>query len=550
MDSDRPPSDRPATASEKDSLEALLEVDQNRRDALLKKVPVGKVLADKYRVERILGWGGMGVVAAARHVQLREAVAVKFLLKTDPIAQARFLREARAAARIRSEHVARVFDIGQLDDGTQYLVMEFLEGCDLDEIVKQDGPLPVDKAIEYTLQACAAMAAAHARGIIHRDLKPANLFLAHRDDGTRVVKVIDFGISKLIPEAGDRGDEESSKLTASTVVMGSPCYMAPEQMQSARDVDVRADVWGLGATLHFMLTGKAPFTGQSLWDIFQGIVEGVTPLSELRLDVPEALDRIVARCLDKLPEGRFGSVAIFATALEPFAPIGVRPYVERISRILLAGGSISSELQQSKSLRDEQSTASLDGERQPTDLSTEGDEASREATDPSTQSADSELSPKSYSRRSLEKAATALSDSAIDGPPSEPATPRKPWRRWLPFVIAGAAVAVAVQWLRGGFQTADTTLDAAVTATTAPEPASTSSPDTMPTNSTRQGQKVTSTSTKTTTTASSSAPAVASDSVKTNPPIRSSRPRKNPLPPRNVPIPASSPKKDIWADPE
>src|SRR4051812_29611172 len=206
----------------------------------------GDVLAGKYRVDKILGAGGMGVVVAAHHVQLDERVAIKFLLPEalgNAEAVARFAREARAAVKIKSEHVARVIDVGTLETGAPYMVMEYLEGGDLSQVLASRGPLPVEEAVEYVLQACEAIAHAHALGIVHRDLKPANLFLIRRPDGTNAIKVLDFGISKVMPGKSASSD---NAMTRTRTVMGSPLYMSPEQMASTRDVDGRTDLWALG----------------------------------------------------------------------------------------------------------------------------------------------------------------------------------------------------------------------------------------------------------------------------------------------------------------
>jgi serine/threonine-protein kinase len=187
----------------------------------------GEVLAGKYMVDQVLGQGGMGVVVAGRHVQLGNRVAIKFLLPgaaQHPEATARFLREARAAVQIQSEHVARVSDVGTLDNGAPYMVMEFLNGSDLGQVLAARGaPFAIEEGVSYLLQACEAIAEAHALGIVHRDLKPANLFLTQRADGSALVKVLDFGISKVMA-----GHDADASITATATVMGSPAYMSPE----------------------------------------------------------------------------------------------------------------------------------------------------------------------------------------------------------------------------------------------------------------------------------------------------------------------------------
>ncbi|HTB76104.1 MAG TPA: serine/threonine-protein kinase [Polyangiaceae bacterium] len=209
----------------------------------------GDILARKYRVERVLGAGGMGVVVAACHLQLHQKVAIKFLLPealSNAEAVERFAREARAAVKITSEHVARVIDVGTLDTGAPYMVMEFLEGHDLAQWVRLRGSLLLEQAVDFVLQACEALAEAHALGIVHRDLKPANLFIVRGADALHAVKVLDFGISKAA------GLEVA--LTRTAAVMGSPLYMSPEQMAASRNVDARTNIWAMGIVLYELLT--------------------------------------------------------------------------------------------------------------------------------------------------------------------------------------------------------------------------------------------------------------------------------------------------------
>jgi len=275
----------------------------------------GQVLAGKYTVERVIGVGGMGVVLAARHVELEERVAIKMLLPTlsahgEPAT--RFVREARAAIKIRNEHVVRVFDVGRLDGGAPYIVMEYLEGSDLSRLVEEIGPLKVEDAIEYVVQACEAIAAAHALGIVHRDLKPANLFLARTGDGRACVKVLDFGISKIAE--GAAGSPRG--LTSTSAIMGTPCFMSPEQLRSTRDVDARADIWSIGAILHALLTGDPPYDGESNADVSAKIIrDAPTPIRQIRPEVPKEIEDVILRCLEKDPAARFGDVAELANAL-------------------------------------------------------------------------------------------------------------------------------------------------------------------------------------------------------------------------------------------
>jgi serine/threonine-protein kinase len=296
------------------------------------------MLAGKYRVEKILGVGGMGVVVAARHLQLQTKVAIKFLrpeMLASEEAVARFAREARAAVRITSEHVARVLDVGSLENGAPYIVMEFLEGGDLAAWLRQRGPLPVEQAVDFVLQACEAIAEAHALGIVHRDLKPANLFCIRGPDGLLSIKVLDFGISKV-----NEGDSASgASVTQTSTILGSPLYMSPEQMQVTRDVDVRTDVWALGVILYELLTQRAPFVGETFADICIRIASRPpTPLHDLRPDVPDGLEAVILRCLEKDRAARYANVAELARSLVPFGPERGRVSYDRITRVLQAAG--------------------------------------------------------------------------------------------------------------------------------------------------------------------------------------------------------------------
>jgi eukaryotic-like serine/threonine-protein kinase len=295
----------------------------------------GDLIGGKYAVERVLGDGGMGVVVAARHLELGERVALKFLLPEalkNPEACLRFVREARAAARIKGEHVARVLDVGARDDGMPFIVMEYLEGHDLGRIVEMRGPLEVSDAVHYVLQACEAVAEAHALGIVHRDLKPANLFLTTSPDGSPLVKVLDFGISKS-PSVFAR--TLSPSITTVNAGMGTPQYMSPEQARDASKVDARSDIWALGAILYELLAGKPAFDADSVPALVMMIATEEPPaLENLRPDVPPRLATSVRRCLRKNREERFADIAELAWALEAFVPEEARPRVPRIARIL------------------------------------------------------------------------------------------------------------------------------------------------------------------------------------------------------------------------
>ncbi len=293
----------------------------------------GAVLANKYRVERVLGQGGMGVVVEARHLALDERVALKFLLPEfaqHKEAAARFLREARAAVKIKSAHVARVSDVGTLESGAPYMVMEYLAGADLSVVLQQQGVLALEDAVDYIVQACDAIAEAHSYGIVHRDIKPANLFLARHSDGSPLVKVLDFGISKVQNEAGTDG------LTRTTAAMGSALYMSPEQIRQAKSVDHRTDVYALGVSLYELLAGRQPFIADTFPALCVEIATGTpSDLRELRRDLPEDFVRVVEKAFARRLEDRFQSVSEFVLALAPWAPNRAQVLVDRIAR---AGG--------------------------------------------------------------------------------------------------------------------------------------------------------------------------------------------------------------------
>ena len=305
-------------------------------------VAEGEVLAGKYRIERVLGQGGMGVVVAAMHLQLNQRVAIKLLLQgATPEVVERFLREARAAVRLKCQHVARVIDVGALPNGAPYMVMEYLEGSDLSGVVRATGALSVHDAVEYLLHACEAIGEAHSAGIIHRDLKPANLFLTRAADGTSTVKVLDFGISKTAESGGE--EEPGMSLTKTSAVLGSPLYMSPEQMKSARSADARSDIWSLGAILYELLTGGVPFNAMTFTELVLMVnMETPRSIATIRGDVAPALEAAVLKCLAKRPEDRFANVAELAWAIAPFGPQQGHASAERVSRTLEAAGLASS----------------------------------------------------------------------------------------------------------------------------------------------------------------------------------------------------------------
>jgi serine/threonine protein kinase len=294
-------------------------------------VSPGDFIGGKYRVERVLGRGGMGVVVAATHAHLGQRVAIKFLLKEamagGGVAE-RFLREGRTMVQLTSEHVARVTDVGTHDNGAPYLVMEYLEGRDLGDVVLTRGPLPAPEMVDYLLQACEAVAEAHALRVVHRDLKPGNLFLTRRPDGSPLVKVLDFGISKAHEPSGN-------KLTQTATVMGSPAYMSPEQVRSTTNVDQRTDVWSLGVIAYELLTGKLPFEAPTMSGMFAAIVASpMVPVAQRRPDLHPDLARAVEKALVKEVEGRFQSVAELANALAPFGTDSARISAQRVQRQL------------------------------------------------------------------------------------------------------------------------------------------------------------------------------------------------------------------------
>lgn len=299
-------------------------------------IQIGEIVAGKYRVDRMLGEGGMGVVVAATHLHLEQRVALKFLLPTmaaNPEIVQRFLREARAAVKIQSEHVAKVLDVGT-HKGSPYMVMEYLEGSDLAQVLAERGALPVAEAVGYLLEACEAVAEAHALGIVHRDLKPSNLFLANGPAGKPWVKVLDFGISKA-PATGN-----DANLTKTSAIMGSPSYMSPEQLVSSASVDMRSDIWALGVVLYEMLTRTVPFAAQTMPELVGAILQATPqPLAATRPGVSAGIQAIVDRCLQKNPSARFGNVAELARALLAFGPSRSEQSVERIEHVLRVSGA-------------------------------------------------------------------------------------------------------------------------------------------------------------------------------------------------------------------
>jgi serine/threonine-protein kinase len=307
-------------------------------------VKIGELLAGKYRIERILGAGGMGIVVAAMHEQLQELVAIKLLLSSvgnRPDFVQRFVREARAAVKIKSSHVARVLDVDSLPDGRLYMVMEYLDGQDLGQLLDSRGACSVNDAVDYVLQVCEALAEAHALGIVHRDLKPSNLFITQTAHGASLIKVLDFGISK-VTGALMEAEKQDGRLTGETALIGSPLYMSPEQIRSAKDVDGRTDVWSLGVILHELLANKTPFFADTHVALLASIA--ADPPIPLRQHVPDAspeIEAVILRCLEKDPAKRMPSVLELARSLGPFANEDAVPSVERAFR---AAGRMSANV--------------------------------------------------------------------------------------------------------------------------------------------------------------------------------------------------------------
>lgn len=280
-------------------------------------ISTGSILAKRYRIDGVVAEGGMSSIYRAWHLVLERPVAIKVMrpeLARTPEAVARFINEAKAAAQLCGPHSLRVIDIGRIEGGPPYLVLELLEGEDLRTLLHERGPLPLGEAVGLVIQACRAVAEAHAHGIIHRDLKPENLFLSRASDGARVLKLIDFGISKRLV------DVRAQNLTAFGESLGSPHYMSPEQMSAPERVDERSDVWSLGVVLFELLAGETPFQAETTPVVFARVIGGEpSPLTNFRRDLPKAFLRLLERCLAKDPNRRFGSVTELAHALAPFA---------------------------------------------------------------------------------------------------------------------------------------------------------------------------------------------------------------------------------------
>jgi serine/threonine protein kinase len=284
---------------------------------------LGRTLDDRYAIVRLLGQGGMGAVYEARHAGTGRRVAVKIILgnhaaQDDQVA--RFHREARAVGAVESDHIAQVFDTGRdRETGAPYIAMEFLEGEDVDALLGRLGPLPVDLALRIALQACIGLERAHAAGVIHRDIKPANLFLTRKDQGTRVVKLLDFGIAKMTtPGLGDGG------LTTTGTMLGSPLYMSPEQARGSTAIDARSDLWSLGITLYQCISGRRPNDHvQGLGELIMAVCSTPAPwLQDAAPWVPAEVAHVVRRALSIDLNARYSSAGELAAALSALLPYG------------------------------------------------------------------------------------------------------------------------------------------------------------------------------------------------------------------------------------
>lgn len=292
-------------------------------------VTVGQRLAGRYRVDGALAHGGTSVVLLGTDVQVQAPVAIKVLLPAmarSTSSRGRFDREVRVLRHLRSDHVVKVFADGMLDTGEPFMVMERLEGRTLKDLLLSDGPLPVHDAVDYVLQACEVLAEAHAAGVVHRDIKPENLFLMERGHG---IKLLDFGL--VTEQTNKRRDEREPSITRGNEVMGSPYYMAPEQLLSSHHVDRSADIWSVGVVLYELLTGRLPFEGETVERLrAQVMMAPPTPMRTLRPSIPEELENIVLRCLEKVPDERFKGLAVLAASLAPYGTSRAHASVERI----------------------------------------------------------------------------------------------------------------------------------------------------------------------------------------------------------------------------
>jgi serine/threonine-protein kinase len=280
---------------------------------------VGATLANRYQVMRCIGRGGMGAVYEAQHVALGKRIAIKLLLDKyadDREAVERFHREALTATQIGNDHIVDVIDIGTTDDGRSFVAMEYLDGADLGRLLASSGPMPASRAIHIIHQVLRGLGAAHAKGIVHRDMKPDNVIVVARDDNPDFVKILDFGISKIIA-----AQDAKVRLTATGAVVGTPIYMAPEQALAGA-VDHRADLYSVGVMLYELLAGRPPFVAESYLALVTQHLQAVPPdLRVSRPDLPGPIINAVHRALSKEPEQRFATADHFARALPPAAKL-------------------------------------------------------------------------------------------------------------------------------------------------------------------------------------------------------------------------------------
>lgn len=323
---------RLATIERRCGTTACREIDTTSLPALCcaRVLQVGEIIGGRFRTDRLIGIGGFGVVAAATHLELRQSVAIK-MMKDEFVGDTeiieRFLREARAVAVLRTDHVCRVLDVARTEQGTPYIVMDLLEGSDVASMLRTE-PLPVATAVDFVVQACVALAEAHPRGIVHRDLKPPNLFVTRRPDGSPLVKLLDFGVAKAADEL---------RLTHSMAMLGSPQYMSPEQLTTPRDVDARTDIWSLGVTLYQMISGRLPFPSAQIGEL--AVMITTQPPSPI--DVAPGLRAVLMCCLEKERAARFGDVAALAAALAPFGGPTTQAYAALVCSTATVGSPMA-----------------------------------------------------------------------------------------------------------------------------------------------------------------------------------------------------------------